>query len=144
MPINRTPPRQNQPLITSFTTPSTAKQRREDEGETPHNTNPKASSMNYEIIKQLLRKLGCKIKKEIQESQSRITTQIEWRISELQARCDELEQKNLVQEKSIAELQLANQHICQEIKNKNVYIGGIPESKEEKTLTRQHDDGIAQ
>ncbi|CAG7707819.1 unnamed protein product [Allacma fusca] len=100
--------------------------------------------MDYGIIKQLLKELGCEVKKESQESESRITAQIKVRISKLQARCDQLEQKNLAQEKSIAELHLANQYLRQETKNKNVYIGGIPKIKRRKH-TRKHpqDDGIA-
>ncbi|CAG7717991.1 unnamed protein product [Allacma fusca] len=87
--------------------------------------------MDRGIIKQHLKEIGCEVKKEIQESEYRITAQIEGRIIELKARCDALEQKNLVQERSIVEPQTANQHIRQETKKRNVCIGSITESKEE-------------
>ncbi|CAG7832841.1 unnamed protein product [Allacma fusca] len=148
MPINRSPPRQNQPLITTFTNLSTTMRPREEEEEEedpnrknkiptkePRPTHTEVPTMDMELMKKLLKELGSEVKTEIQTSEARITAQISGQINDLQDRCEWLEQKTHEQERAIEDLQRDNKFLRNELRKTNVFIGGIPESKDETRST---------
>ncbi|CAG7815318.1 unnamed protein product [Allacma fusca] len=88
-----------------------------------------------ELMKKLLKELASEVKTEIQTSEARITAQISGQINDLQDRCERLEQKNHEQEREIEELRRDNNFLRNELRKTNVFIGGIPESKDETRST---------